>query len=125
MVVENQDPIQRAIEDRFVFTLGSVEDLHGLSMFAASPKKETGVEENGDAESDQDEREQQGGQGPAIEASPERSREQGDRCEGNENGTSPHPVLRPGSREDRVPRVHVATASGGIPPIGRGSHGPS
>ena len=70
LVIENHNAIKRAVEDGLVFALGGIEDVHSLPMFAASQKKEANMEDNCDAESDQDEREQQGGQRPAIESAP-------------------------------------------------------
>jgi hypothetical protein len=34
LIVENQNAIQCAIKDGFVFALGSIENVHRLSMFA-------------------------------------------------------------------------------------------
>jgi hypothetical protein len=89
-------------------------------MFAASQKKEADMEYNCDAESNQDEREQQGGQRPAMEMRPERSREQSDSCEGDENGTGAHPTLRPRFREDSMTCWHGAAALADYEPMGGG-----
>src|SRR5712664_2006082 len=113
-VVENDNAIKRAVEDGLVFALRGIEDVHSLSMFAASQKKEADVEHNCDAESDQDKRKQDGGQRPTIEMRPERSREQCNGCERDENGTGAHPSLRFALREECARRLHGTAALGTV-----------
>ena len=78
------------------------------------------MEDNCDAESDQDEREQQGGQGPAIEVRPERGCKQSNSGEGDENGTGANPALRPRFRKDSMTLWHDAAALGDYEPKGGG-----
>jgi len=109
LVVENQNAIQCAVEDGFVFALGSIKRVSRLSVFATSQKQKSNMQDNGYAKSDENKGEQNGRQRRTIETRSEGSREQGDGREANENRAGAHPALRLGPRYPCARSLHRVT----------------